>query len=65
VLIVAIAVESDVQRGWSEWTAPRRFLVVAALLVGEIAALLGVALGDEESGGYQVLSSRWLTDLVS
>jgi hypothetical protein len=62
VLILALAVD----RVWREWSFKGRLLVVALLLMGEIAAMIGTAYDVHKKGhpGYLVASSRLLTDLL-
>jgi hypothetical protein len=65
VLIVALAVEQPASWETLSWAV--RIQVVAALLVGEVTAVLAVALGkaEEPTGDYIVFSSQPLTDLLS
>jgi hypothetical protein len=65
VLILAVAVEETVHARWREWKAAYRLQVTGALLFAELAALIVIALGEEESDGYVVWSSRWLTDVLT
>jgi hypothetical protein len=62
VLILALAVD----RVWLGWSFKGRFLVVALLLMGEIAAMIGTAYDVHKEGhaGYLVASSRLVTDLL-
>jgi hypothetical protein len=48
VLIVALAVERDPHRNWTAWPLKGRLQVFTAIAVGEVAALIALALGDDE-----------------
>jgi NhaP-type Na+/H+ or K+/H+ antiporter len=48
VLILALAVERNVQHGWRQWHPTCRLQVLVALAVAESAALIGATLGQEE-----------------
>lgn len=63
VLILALAVEQVWRPGWSFMLL---LLVVAILVAGEFAAMVGTAYDVQENGhtGYLVASSRPLTDML-
>jgi hypothetical protein len=66
VLIVTLVVEQGVRESWETLSWAFRFQVVAALLIGEVAAVLAVALGTAtEPNGEYLVYGRTRTDLLA
>ena len=65
VLILALALESQVKDRWRQWRGAFRLQTILALLLGELAAVLAAALGQVADGEYLVNESQDLTDVLS